>query len=95
MVYTLKCRKCPPFIYVGETGNKFNVRVTQHKGVITRKETEHPVGEHFNLPGHSYSDMIPTAIEQVLPKGDRILRLARERLWINRYNAKDGGANKI
>ena len=79
---------------LGETGIKFNVRVTQHKGVITRKETEHPVGEHFNLPGHNFTDMIPVAIEQILPKGDRLLRLTRERLWINRHNAKDGGANR-
>ena len=94
VVYKIGCRKCRDFVYVGETKRNFNTRVREHKGYITQKKLHHPVGGHFNLPGHSYGDMIPIAIEQVLPKNDTMLRRRRERLWIVRYNAIEYGANK-
>ena len=81
-------------MYVGETSRKFHVRVSEHKGYVTQRKLDHPIGEHFNSPGHHYTDMLPIAIEQILPKGDTMLRRQRERLWIVRYNAKDGGANR-
>ena len=51
-------------------------------------------GEHFNKPGHKYEDMNPVIIEEVIPKNDTFLRLKREKHWINKYEAKDFGANR-
>ena len=63
---------------------------------ITQKRLNHPIGEHFNLPGHSknpVADLLPLAIERVLPKGDHTLRKQRESYWINQYDSITYGAN--
>ena len=46
-----------------------------------------------SIDREDFTDMIPIAIEQVLPKGNTILRRRRERLWINRYESIEFGAN--
>ena len=51
------------------------------------------IGEHFNKQGHSSNDMLPTVIEQVFPFNNH-LRQRREKLWINKYEAVQFGANK-
>ena len=92
VVYKIGCKKCPDFVYVGETSKKFSTRIGQHRGYVNGKK-DHPVGNHFNMRGHNLSDMIPVAIEQVLPRNDTTLRRTRERLWIRRYEAIEFGAN--
>ena len=86
VVYNIGCRKCKDFVYVGETSRKFHIRVAEHKGYVTSKKMTHPVGRHFNSKNHTYADMLPIAIEQVLPRGDTMLRRRRVRLWIVRYD---------
>ena len=93
VVYKLRCRKCPPWLYIGETGRRFRDRMQDHRGYITQKKLDHPVGAHFNLPGHSVSDLLPVAIERVLPKGNDLLRKRREKYWINKYDSITFGAN--
>ena len=93
VVYKISCRKCPTFTYIGETSGQFSTRVREHKGYITQKKVDHPIGKHFNTSGHSVADMLPIAIEQVLPKGDTLKRRRRERLWITRYDSIECGAN--
>ena len=72
---------------------RFCDRVQEHRGYITQKKLNHPVGSHFNKRGHSVADIQPLAIERVLPQDDHLLRRRRERLWINKYDAIDFGAN--
>lgn len=93
VIYRITCRKCRDFVYIGETSRKCRTRVCEHKGYITQKKLNQPTGQHFNMGTHKYSDMLPVAIEQVLPTGDTLLRRRRERLWMVRYDAKDLGAN--
>lgn len=93
VVYKLLCRKCPPWLYIGETGRRFCDRVQDHRGYITRKELDHPIGHHFNLPGHSVADLVPIAFERVLPRGQDLLRKSRESFWINQYDSAFYGAN--
>ena len=93
VVYKIGCRKCSNFTYIGETGKKFLTRVTQHKGYVTRKDLSQPTGAHFNSRGHSLAYMMPIANEQILPKGNTLLRRRREKLWIRRYQAVEHGAN--
>ena len=92
VVYKIACRKCRDFVYIGETGRRFTDRFLQHRGYVNQK-TDHPVGRHFNMKGHTIADMIPIAIEEVLPKGDDLLRKRRESLWITRYDRVESGAN--
>ena len=94
VVYKLSCRKCQDFVYIGETRRRFCDRVQEHRGYITQKKLNHPVGSHFNERGHSVADLQPLAIERVLPRDDHLLRRRRERLWINKYDAIDFGANR-
>ena len=50
-------------------------------------------GAHFNLPGHSLSDMQLQIIEKVFDKSEAV-RLTRERLYINLFEAENLGMNK-
>ena len=86
------CKKCPSFCYIGETRKRFRDRMEQHRGSITQKK-DNPVGNHFNKPGHSVADLLPVAIERVLPKGNHLLRKTRESYWINQYDSVTFGAN--
>ena len=95
VIYRLTCRKprCKNFIYVGQTSRRFCERFTDHKTYVTTKRLDTASGSHFNLPGHSEADMVPTILEQVYPKNDEFLRLTREKYWINNYQAIDYGSN--
>ena len=96
LVYKLQCRKCPEFSYIGETRRRFRDRVQEHRGYISQKKLQHPVGQHFNQPGHSknpVADLLPIGIERVLPKGDDLRRKRRETFWIQKYDNIKFGAN--
>ena len=62
-------------------------RLAYHRGYVSRKVLNHPIGRHFNKEGHCITDMIPIPIEKVYPEGDDLLRKRREKLWIQRYDA--------
>ena len=70
--------------------------MAEHRGYITQKKIQHPVGAHFNEPGHPgdpVAYLVPIAIERVLPKGNDILIKKRESYWINQYHSTRFGAN--
>ena len=94
VIYKILCKKCPDFVYIGETGQRFCDRFTAHRSDVRLEKTEKVIGEHFNKPHHKCSDMLPMIIEQVQPFNDGPLRLQRERFWINKYQAVDYGANR-
>ena len=95
VIYKLGCRKCPNFVYVGETQRRFCDRLTDHRGYINRKVLNHPIGLHFNQRGHDKNgaDLLPIPIERVLPMEDHSLRRRREKVWIQKYDAIMYGAN--
>ena len=95
VIYKISCKKCIDFVYIGETGRRFRDRFTDHKGYVTRKESDKSVvGKHFNKPHHTYEHMLPMIIEHVQPSNDSFLRSRREKYWINKYQAIDYGVNK-
>ncbi|XP_060137726.1 uncharacterized protein LOC132593050 isoform X8 [Zootoca vivipara] len=57
IVYAIKCQQCPSALYIGQTGQTLRQRINGHKSDIRNHKTEKPVGEHFNLPGHSIQDL--------------------------------------
>ena len=93
VIYKLACRKCREFVYIGETKRKFCQRLADHRGYIERKVLNHPVGNHFNQPGHDVTDLIPLPIEKVFPEGNHQLRKQREKYWIQKYDSVCNGAN--
>ena len=55
IVYHIRCRRC--FMeYIGKTGRTLAKRFDEHRGYV-RNKTKDPTGQHFNLMGHSISDM--------------------------------------
>ena len=92
-VYHIGCKKCPDFVYYGETGRMLKTRFGEHKNDIENKRPK-PVAEHFNLPGHDLADLVFTGIERVLPAKDTFLRKQRESFYIMRSNSVRDGANR-
>ena len=91
VVYKLRCRKHQDFLYIGETKRRFRDRISDHRSSIKQKK-DNAIGRHFGT-GHTWADLIPVAIERVLPKGNHQLRKARETFWINQHDSVEFGAN--
>ena len=93
VIYKISCKRCPKWVYIGETGQRFCERFTAHRGYVNKKEVDKPTGCHFNKKGHTLLDMTPIIIEEVRPKNDPNLRLIRESYWITLYQSVEFGAN--
>lgn len=101
-VYLLGCSQCGK-AYVGETGNSFKVRITQHLSDIKlRKNT--PVAEHFALMDEedncSLSDLqvifLETLETQPEQYKNKSRRLDRERFWsLQLHTAAPKGLNTL
>ena len=52
-------------IYIGETKNMLKFCVDQHRGYVNNEKLDTASGAHFNLPGHSLSDLSVTILEKV------------------------------
>ena len=95
VIYKITCKKCPDFCYIGETKRRFRDRMAEHRGYITQKKDNNPIGKHF-LTGHGKNPeqyLHAIAIERVLPRGKTQLRKRRESHWINNYQSVRYGAN--
>ena len=77
----------------GMTKRKFQTRFLEHLGYIKSEKCFDPSSEHFNLPGHSLSDIEGMVLEQVRSKNPYILR-AREALLIKQFDSYKFGLNK-
>ena len=93
VVYKIECRQWPDFFYIGETGRRFCDRICDHRSYANQKDQSQPLGRHFSQPGHDWRDMIPFAIEEVIPKNNPMLRKQREKVWLRNYDALNQGAN--
>ena len=93
VVYLIGCKKCTQQ-YIGETERTVKERFLEHKGYVTSKVTNKATGEHFNQKGHSFSDMTVTVIEKIFNQNPQY-RKQREKMWINRFNTKYKGLNKM
>ena len=79
--------------YIGETERKLKDRICEHIGYINTKKKDKATGNHFNLPGHSLSDMRVTVLETV-HKSDQEYRKERETYLIRKFNTFHQGLNK-
>ena len=93
VVYCLQCSKenCKQ-IYIGETQRQLKERFSEHKTSV-RTRSKNAIGDHFNSPGHSISDMNILAIEKVFTPGQKTIE-KRESLWINKLEAHFQGLNR-
>ena len=92
VIYLITCKHCREQ-YVGETFRTAHSRFCNHRGYVNNK-AEKATGQHYNLPGHSISDMSFQIIEKVISK-DNFYRKEREKMYIQKFNSKLKGLNKI
>ena len=91
IIYCISCQNCR-MQYIGESERSLQHRFSEHKGYATNKHLTKATGAHFNLPGHSVSDMKVTILEKVHSM-DPLVRKEREELFIRKFNSKYKGMN--
>ncbi len=94
VIYLLECTKqyCKSK-YIGETERNFRERIFEHIGYVRTKKLNQTSGYHFNLPGHSISDMKFSIVEKV-KMNDQLYRKEREKYHINKFNTLYNGMNR-
>lgn len=96
VVYCISCDKaaCNFVQYIGETQAKLKVRFGQHLGYV--RSTDHdkyPTGKHFNLPGHSMTNMKLSVLEKCKLDSSNYRKI-REAEYINKFDTLRNGLNK-
>ena len=98
VVYYWKCTKdnCSEFPrceYIGLSSRTLQKRLYEHHYYVRSDKLTEPSGEHFNLPGHAYSDLKGLVLEKVRSSDPFVLR-AREALLIEKFDTFSKGLNK-
>ena len=83
IIYCISCQNCR-MQYIGESERSLQHRFSEHKGYAKNKHLAKATGAHFNLPGHSASDMKVTILEKVHSM-DPLVRKEREELFIRKF----------
>ena len=91
VIYCIQCKKCQQ-IYIGQTSRELKTRFSEHKTAV-RTFQKNTIGDHFNMPGHSVTQMTIFAIEKVFNPGLQILE-KRESMWIRNLEAEFKGLNR-
>ena len=86
IIYCITCKKCM-MQYIGTSKLTAQARLSNHVGYIRNKNLSQPTGKHFNLRGHSLSDMFFVILEKVYSE-DVLLREERESHYIRLFNTK-------
>ena len=79
--------------YVGESERSLQDRFSEHLGYARNKHLTKAKGGHYNLPGHTVSDMRVTIVEKI-HSSDPLIRKQRKELFIQKLNTKYKGLNK-
>ena len=93
VIYCIECKKCQAQ-YIGQTSDTLRKRFDKHRGSVTNKDLKKAIGQHYNLPGHSVSDMTVTIVEKVYNQNE-FFRRRRETHYIQNFKAKLLGINRI
>ena len=59
VIYCITCTLCK-MLYIGETGRRLGDRFREHLRDVKNNDNDasKPVSKHFNLPGHSFENMV-------------------------------------
>ena len=85
-----KCKQ----IYIGETGKILSQRIQQHIGYVKNRIFSQATGSHFNLPGHSTSNISVTILEKC-KKLESNYRKEREHHLIRKFESFYKGINRM
>nr|XP_048692223.1 uncharacterized protein LOC125630390 [Caretta caretta] len=64
VIYAIMCQQCPSAMYIGQTGQSLRKRINGHRSDVKNYNIQKPVGEHFNLFGHSITYLKFTILQQ-------------------------------
>ena len=92
VIYMIECSKCYSK-YIGETERELKDRISDHKTYIRSEKLNQPVGEHFNLPGHSIDNLTVIILEKVKVNNE-LYRKEREKYLIRKFDTYHNGMNK-
>ena len=92
VIYCITCihPKCR-LQYLGKTDGTLKKRFGGHRTDVEKKK-DCSIGRHFNLPGHSVSDMRVCIVEKVHNKNGFFLR-EREKFYIQKFKTRLKGLN--
>ena len=95
VIYCISCNKssCKYVQYIGETKRPLKKRFSDHCYYVKKPDLTQPIGFHFNLPGHSISNMKICIVEKCSQSSD-LYRKQREEYFITKFNTKYAGLNK-
>ncbi|XP_053886742.1 uncharacterized protein LOC128838514 [Malaclemys terrapin pileata] len=93
VIYAIMCQQCSSAMYIGQTGQSLRKRINGHKSDIRNHNTQKPVGEHFNLSGHSVTDLRVAILQQKNFK-NRLQRETPELELICKLDTINSGLNK-
>ena len=95
VIYCISCDKaaCKGMQYIGETGRQFEKRFNEHIGYVRTCDLTQPTGAHFNLPGHSLSNMKAVILDKCRVNSSTSRKL-RESYLINKFGVRIHGMNK-
>ena len=95
IIYMIECQKqnCKENRYIGESGRSLKYRLAEHRGYVVNQATNTATGAHFNLPGHSLSDLKIIILEQVKIRSV-LYKKEREKYFINKFNTLYEGLNR-
>ena len=79
--------------YIGETERTLVERFSEHLGYVHNEHLNQATGWHFNLKGHSVSDMEISIVEKIHSRDENV-RKEREKLYITQFNTKYKGMNR-
>ena len=87
------CSEFPRCEYIGLSSRTLQKRLYEHHYYVRSDKLTEPSGEHFNLPGHAYSDLKGLVLEKVR-SSDPFVLMAREALLIEKFDTFSKGLNK-
>ena len=101
VIYDLWCNKCrfSPSAsigsdqYTGKTENLASSRFSAHKSDVNTGKLSKAVSDHFNLPGHTTSDMRFLPFEKITSSDPTLLK-PREEYWIMKKKNLEFGINR-
>ena len=88
--YIIDCKKCG-MQYIGETERSLKERFSEHVSYV--RNQKEATGHHFNLPGHSQSDMSISVLERIFSQ-DPQYRKTRESYHIEQFELLKKGINR-
>ena len=98
ILYDILCLKCnrehpgDQDLYTGKTTDTAASHLSSHRSDV-RTQKINAIGEHFNGPGHSISDMRFLPFEKIT-QNDETLIGSREEFWIQKKQSYEKGINR-